>query len=102
MNESNGASRLSEVILLKHIATRQNVRVINNPFAGSIAMTFDKAASRAHFQLMNAFGGVVAEKVTGTSAGYVKWELPTSLPKGTYILKVVTDGQMFTSKLIRE
>ena len=102
MNDLDGSSKMSEVVLVRYHAVRQNVKVMNNPFGNSITLALDKSSNNTKLQLVNTLGAVVAEQSAALQAGQFTWHLPAALPKGSYVLKVIADGQLFTSKLVHQ
>lgn len=102
MNDLNGANKLSNVVLLRYDKARQSLWVVNNPFKTYIDMRFGKPVSSVRLQLVNGTGSVVAEKVIASPAGQIRWDVPSNLSNGNYILRAVLDGEVFTSKVLKQ
>lgn len=102
MNSISGSYELSNVVLVRYTNARQKIWIVNNPFTSAIEMRLAKAGARVRLQLISSSGAVVAENEVNSSSAYIKWNLPSSLAKGNYIIKAITDNEMFTSKLIKK
>lgn len=102
MNDINGENRLSNVVLVHYNGNQQKVWIINNPFNNYIELGFNKAGSQVLLQLMNELGAVVAEKTIASPAGQIKWNLPSTLSNGNYVVKAIVDNEMFTYKMIKQ
>jgi hypothetical protein len=102
MNDLDGHNKLSAIVLVKYDVKSQNVWVINNPFKDYIDVRFAKDAAQARLQLISANGAVVAEKMIANPSGLIHWQLTTNVSAGSYILRTVVDGNIFTSKLIKQ
>jgi hypothetical protein len=102
MNDRNGATQASQVVLIRNNTVKQNVWVINNPFNSYIDLGLSGDGSRVELQLINTNGALMAEKTISTSSGQMRWQLPTSLSKGHYLLKAVVGGQMFAYKVVKQ
>lgn len=102
MNDVDGKNTLSQVVILRYNEAVQNVWVLNNPIKNYIDLGFAKTATQARVQLIAGNGAVVAEKIIRNPAGQMRWELQNNLSAGIYIVKTVVDGQVFTTKLVRQ
>jgi hypothetical protein len=102
MNDIAGSYKLSEVVLVRYGSDKQRFWVVNNPFTNAIEIRLAGPGSRVRLQLLNLLGAVVAEKEIASSSGYIKWDLPSGLSKGHYIVKAIVGNKMFTSKLIKQ
>lgn len=102
MNDLDGRSVLSKVVLLSYNAAGQNVWVVNNPFGQYIDLRLAKDAASVKLQLLNAAGSLVEEKTFVNTSGLVHWNLNKNLSNGTYVLRSVVDGVAFTAKLMKQ
>ena len=102
MNDGNGNSLLSKVVLVKNEAASQRIWVISNPFNDHLDLQMTNTEKRLKMQLLTVAGGVVAQKEIINPSYQVSWWLPNHLSKGVYILKLMTDQNVITYKLIKE
>lgn len=102
MNDLDGKNKLSKIVLVRYDVKAQNVWVINNPFNSFIDLRLAKDAARAKLQLVSANGAVVAEKSVTNTSGIVHWQLAGNISAGSYILRTVVDGKIFTHKLVKQ
>ncbi len=100
MNDMNGNSKYSNVVIIRNNMVSQAITILNNPFANEINLRFTKKFQQLNLQLFNASGQMVAQKQI-KNATEVHWTLQDNLSKGVYILNVETDGRKYTNKLIR-
>jgi trimeric autotransporter adhesin len=103
MTDIDRRSVVSRTILLKNPNTKQNVRVVENPFRSNITVRFAKSPQqKVRFELVNVAGAVVYRKEYG-SANQITIDLSgLQLSKGTYILTTLVDGKSFTNKLVKQ
>ena len=99
--DENGHSSLSDVVLVRYMNTAQNVSVINNPIDTYIDLRFSRLTNQAVLQLLGSDGSMVLKKQVSVNANTLRWNLPANLSKGIYIVKVITENQVFTSKVIK-
>ncbi|HVE61700.1 MAG TPA: T9SS type A sorting domain-containing protein, partial [Chitinophagaceae bacterium] len=102
INDLDGENKLSNVVLIRNNAVTQNLWVVNNPFNSYIDIRFAKAATVAKLQLSTINGAIVSEKMFANAAGQVRWNIPSNLSAGTYILRAIVDGQVYSKKLIKQ
>lgn len=102
MNDRDGRNKLSQVVLVRSADAKQNLWVVNNPFNTYIDLRFAKAGGLVKLELINTNGALVGEKIISSPQGQIRWDLPNNLSKGNYILKAVVDGQLFTTKLMKQ
>jgi len=102
MVDADRHSKYSEVVLIRTNSSKQNVWVVNNPFNQHIDLRFAQNAKQARLQLITTSGSVVAEKQLANPIGQYRWQLPGGLATGTYIVRSVVDGEMFSSKVIKQ
>jgi photosystem II stability/assembly factor-like uncharacterized protein len=102
MNDIDGQFKLSNVVLLRYNEPKQMVSVVNTPFANDIRLKFLRPAAQAKLQLINASGMLVAEKTMNNPWGEMQWDIPAQISKGTYMLRAVVDGQLFTAKTMKQ
>lgn len=102
MNDLDGTHKLSDIVQVRIKDAKQRVWIVNNPFSNHLNLRFGKTGSKAVVQLINPLGVTVAEKIIASPSGEVRWNLPATLSKGHYILKVLVDGETFTIKTIKQ
>ena len=102
MNDLNGKNELSKIVVIRYDNARQNVWVVNNPFESYIDLRFSEAGMQVKLQLINTMGAVVTEKSIRSSSGQLRWNLPSNLARGSYVLKAIADGKQFISKVIKQ
>jgi hypothetical protein len=102
MNDLDGNNKLSNVVLLRYNESRQNVVILNTPFHNYIDLKFAKPGSQATIQLSNVAGVLVAQKIITNPWGQTRWNIPGQLSSGSYIVRTVVDGEVFTSKTMRQ
>jgi hypothetical protein len=102
MNDLDGRSKLSNIVLVKYDVKAQNVWVVNNPFNSFIDLRLAKEATQAKLQLIGANGALVAEKAVSNASGIIHWQLAGNISAGSYVLRTVVDGKVFTHKLIKQ
>lgn len=101
----DGRKKESNVVLVKKPNAQQGIYVLNNPFTNKITIRFIKPPSgKVKLMLMDISGRLVANADhTQLVQQEVSLELSNiGLSKGSYILKVIADGTVFTSKLVRQ
>jgi hypothetical protein len=101
MVDADRNGRYSEVVLIKTNTSKQNVWVINNPFNQHIDLRFSQNAKQTRVQLISISGSVVADKQLTNQVGQYRWQLPGGIPSGTYIIRSVVDGEVFSSKAVK-
>jgi hypothetical protein len=102
INDIDGKNKLSNIILIRNNAATQNLWVVNNPFRSYIDVRFAKTATVAKLQLTTVNGAIVSEKMFVNVSGQIRWNVPSDLSAGTYVLKAIVDGQVYTKKLVRQ
>ncbi|MDQ3278543.1 MAG: zinc-dependent metalloprotease [Bacteroidota bacterium] len=102
INERDGSSKWSKVVAIHYTEGQQKVWLTNNPFHQDIALHFGKPASQVRLQLLSANGALLVERnVTAVQSQY-QWNLPASLGKGHYIVKIIADNKMFVLKAVKQ
>lgn len=102
MVDENRNAKYSEVVLIKTDRLKQNVWVLNNPFIQHIDLRFAQNARQARLQLLSVSGAVVTEKQLVNPTSQYRWQLPSGIAPGTYIVRSVVDGEVFSSKIVRQ
>lgn len=102
LTNMNGSSSFSPAISIRAGRLRQNVRVVNNPFHSDLELGFSNAGSQVKLQLISTTGILLAEKSLTSVQGQIRWNLPANLSKGTYLVKAVADGELFTYKVVKQ
>jgi len=98
----DGSFVYSNVILIKKATTQQFVWVITNPFTDYFDIRFARAAKISKLQLITMDGKVITEKLLQNATGQQRWQLSNHLINGAYILRIVSDGIVFTNKVVRQ
>lgn len=102
MNDIDGRSTLSHIVTVRYNEAKQNVWVLTNPFTDYIDFKFAKKAEKAKLQLINGNGIIAAEKIISNPMGQLRWDLQNNLSKGIYVVKTIIDGQVYTSKVVKQ
>ena len=102
MNDQNGESKYSSVVLVKGEGGKQAVWATNNPFNGHLNMLVAENVKQLKLQLHNSAGALLCEKTFSNAAGLIRWNIERTLPRGLYVLTAVADGQITTQKLVKE
>jgi hypothetical protein len=102
INDLDGKNKLSNIVLIRNNAAIQSIWVVNNPFKDYIDVRFAKAATVAKLQLNTINGAIISEKVFANASGQIRWHVPTNLSAGTYVLKAIADGRVYTKKVIKQ
>jgi hypothetical protein len=74
------------------------ISVIPNPFNSIATITFENAGRSARLAVYDIDGRVV-KRFVGINQKQVEWNA-SALPKGIYLLKIVTNRQIFSKKVI--
>lgn len=101
MRDLDGREELSKVVLIRSSAQQQQIRVVNNPFTDHLDLRLTREARRVKLQLYNAGGALVHAAEFSRSQNQLRWQLPSTLVKGAYILQAWADGEMFTIRLVK-
>jgi photosystem II stability/assembly factor-like uncharacterized protein len=101
MSDMDGKQRVSNVVLIR-TGGGQNLHVVNNPFRSYLDLRLAKPAKTVRLQLVNTAGAVVADKTFNGSYSQLRWEVPSSLSAGTYVLISMADGELFQTKLVKQ
>jgi hypothetical protein len=102
LNDRDGRSKMSTVVLLQYGEAAQTLSVATNPFSHYIDLRLAKVAHKVNLQLLSATGSLLAEKSFAEPSGLLHWELNKTLGAGSYLLRSVVDGNVFTNKLIKQ
>lgn len=102
MNDIDGRNRLSHVVVIRYNQATQNIWVVNNPFNNYIDLRFAKPGAEVKLQLINVTGVIVSEKIIASPSGQIRWNLQSNLGKGSYVIRAIADGQLFTSKVVKQ
>jgi photosystem II stability/assembly factor-like uncharacterized protein len=98
----DGSFVYSNVILIKKATAQQFVWVITNPFRDYIDIRFARMAKISKLQLITMDGKVIIEKILQNVSGQQRWQLSNHLKNGAYILRAISDGVVFTNKLVKQ
>jgi len=98
----DGSFVYSNIILVKKATAQQFVWVITNPFKDYIDIRFARAAKISKLQLITMDGKVITEKLLQNATGQQRWQLSNHLRNGTYVLRIVSDGIVFTNKVVSQ
>jgi hypothetical protein len=102
MNDLDGSSQWSQVVVIRNAGFQQRISVVNNPFGNQLELDFKKPVSNLRLQLINTTGARVADKTVAAAQGLYRWDLPANLGRGTYILKAWVDGEMVVLKVVKQ
>src|SRR5439155_14200122 len=102
MNDLDGKSRNSQVVLIRYTLPKQNIWIVNNPFTQYIDLRFAKQPGNVKLQLVNASGAVVAERSFTALSTQLRWDISQNLGRGTYVLRSFVDGKLFSNKLVKQ
>jgi hypothetical protein len=102
MNDMNGFSRVSGVVVIKYEAIMQRMWIVNNPFDKYIDVRFAKnPKEKVVIELTDASGKLIIRKTVGKEAT-IRVDLSNvTLSPGSYIFKAIIDGKVYTAKLIK-
>lgn len=101
INDIDGHSRLSNVVMVRYKASEQQVWINGNPFKDYIDLGFARSAGEVKLQLVSSSGAVVLEKIFSGVQKKIRWQMPSFITNGAYVLRTLIDGQAFTNKLVR-
>ncbi len=102
MNEMNGNNLLSKTVVIKNDDLKQKVWVTGNPFNDFIDLQMANTTSRVKLQLVTIAGEIIAQKEISTPKQQLRWWISNKLSNGIYILKIITDKEVFSFKLLKE
>lgn len=102
MNDIDGESKLSNVVLIKYNDIIQNLAIVTTPFNNHLDIKITKPASQVKLQLLNSGGSLVAEKTFTNAWGLMRWDVPAQLSKGIYVVRAVIDGEVFINKTVKQ
>ncbi|MDP4264494.1 MAG: T9SS type A sorting domain-containing protein [Bacteroidota bacterium] len=99
----DGRFTYSPIILIRNPDAVQAVRVVNNPFRSYIDVRFAKMPKEpVQLELLNIAGARVYYKEYGM-IDQVRFDLSgIQLSAGTYLLRARVDGQVYTSKVVKQ
>ena len=100
MNDLNGQSKLSKVILVNDNNTDQSLALLKNPFSEIINIKLAKMALHIKLQLISIEGRVISEKVF-YNTNQVQLHLP-GLNRGMYIIRAMIDGKECSTKAVKQ
>lgn len=101
INDKNGQSKLSRVIVVDNKGNKQYIVLIKNPFNKVIDLQIAKGATLIKLQLINASGSMVAQKEF-RGGSQIHWQIPDAVSSGIYILRAMVDGKISNMKIIKE
>ena len=103
MNDLDGKSKHSQVVVIRNNAASQSLWIVNNPFKNHIDLRLALKPQSVRLQLVSMNGAIVADKIISNPSEQIRWDLQTSaVSKGAYLLRAIVDGKTFTEKLIKE
>lgn len=100
MNDMDGQSKLSDIILINADDRAQKLILQKNPIDDAINIKLAKTARQIKLQLLSIDGKLVGEKAFYNTSG-VHWQ-PQAMSRGMYILRAMIDGKEFTTKLVKQ
>ncbi|HEX2608202.1 MAG TPA: zinc-dependent metalloprotease [Flavisolibacter sp.] len=102
MNDMDGKNTLSYVVVVKSGAIRDNGITVTNPFRSTLQIKMPKVNGVVHLELVSQSGSLIATKDISAPGNQINWSVPASLSRGMYILKIQTEKEVFTQKVIKE
>jgi hypothetical protein len=100
MNDLNGQTKLSTVVMVNGEDAGQSLTLLKNPFDRAIKIKLGKIALHMKLQLISIDGKIISEK-TFYGTNQVQWQ-PQGITNGLYILRAVIDGKEFSTKVIKQ
>ena len=100
----NGKSTFSTVVVVKIAGLSQKLYVIDNPFLNSIRLRFmNPPKDNVVINLFDISGKRLISKVFRNPGNLIEIDVtPFHLSKGLYLLKVLAEGEMYTSKIVKK
>lgn len=102
INDLDNKFTYSSTVLIRYIPDHQQITVLNNPFQQYIDLRLAKPATVLSLHLYNSAGIEIAAAQYQKTAVQIRWNLPAALKSGMYILRMRSDEEEFTQKLIRQ
>lgn len=103
MNDLDGKSKHSHVVIIRNNSVSQTLWVLNNPFRNYIDLRLAVKPQSVRLQLISMNGATVTERMIANPSEQIRWDLHyTSVSKGTYLLRAIVDGKIFTEKLVKD
>jgi trimeric autotransporter adhesin len=99
--DKDGKHTTSQVVLVRFNAPKQNIWVITNPFKDRVDIRVAREVKKGKLQLVNLQGSIIAEKAISNVTGQISFPLNNNVSAGTYILRTIADGEVFTNKLVK-
>ncbi|MBL7730563.1 MAG: hypothetical protein JNM88_05245 [Chitinophagaceae bacterium] len=99
----DGASRLSNVVLIKLNGTGQDMLVLGNPVKEVVTIRFVKAPEAGgELRLIDMTGRLLARRNIAAGEQIIRWNLPASLmPQSTYLLQAGFGNQRYTARVVK-
>ena len=101
MNDVDGHGTYSQVVLVRSSSAAQQLWVVTNPFRDHLDIRLAKPSVQATLELVHASGAIVARKRISNASGQVRWDLPAGIARGSYVLRAVVDGVVFSEKVVK-
>jgi photosystem II stability/assembly factor-like uncharacterized protein len=101
MNDLDGHSRLSGVVVIKGNNATQKMWVTTNPFTSYIGLRFAKPVAKLKLELISMSGAVLFKNVYSNPAQQIQWNIPT-LANGTYFIRAILDDEIIARKILRQ
>jgi hypothetical protein len=104
MVDLDAGTAFSRVVLIRKTGVTQNIWVLNNPFHSYIDLRFAKPTTgKTGVELFDVKGKLLVRRTYSGTSGLLRVDLSDILiSSGAYILKVSSDGQSFTSRVIKQ
>ena len=99
MNDENGQSKISSVILVNADERGQKLMLQKNPFNYALDLKLAKMALHIKLQLITIDGKVIGEKEF-YNTNQLRWQ-PQGITNGLYILRAVIDSKEFKTKAVK-
>lgn len=104
MVDLDGASKQSDVVLVKNNGLSQAVYAVANPFTDHIAVRFAKLPKgEVALRLLDMSGKLInTTRIYNSLSSVIRIENTSALSQGLYILQVESEGKQYAIKLLKQ
>jgi hypothetical protein len=96
-------SKLSSIVLLKLVGANQDIQVLGNPFKDKLIVRFVMSpTTKGELKLTDMGGRLVARQTFGQGEQQVQLIIPPATARGAYLLQAVINGQILTTRVLKE
>lgn len=102
--DNDGSYKYSDIISLKRVS-KNEFRVLNNPFQNEIQIQFSLSQSgKGRIDLYNAQGQLIKREFANVNSGQLTYTMSnlSSLPAGLYIVEAIVNDQRWKEKLLKK